>query len=687
MATLGPGAGNVISANTAGDYNSIQAIAAKVLGTPLDATPTYGYNQTLQSSQVPAGTDYRIYQSEWANLATDLLKAKIHQTGNITAETNALPVPTTTNIISEAFRKNYYDFAQAVLSGANNVDSRQYTISNVGLPSGPTGVAQKANAWNGDIYSTVTLDFASAAGARGFFNSGGLITVAATLTGTFGSLSTAKDNTWSTMFGVMGSVTIGPNSTYADAGSATPGYTITATNKGFFQLTTSPQTVFTLTPPSGAYAANSFKILAYKDGSGRYVYLNIQYNDDALVSGPATTFFGGDEYVDGILTQYIGCRRASGSYVSVNPPGVSYAGDLINVISAPALYGLSASAYYVSEGSSFDVILQTQNVNDGTQLYYTVLNFGNTPNGVVRYTASAAYFTVYSNIAKVTFTIANDLYTDGLSTMTVQLNNGLASVNINVNDNSRTPTGYQQFNYTGTTQTFTVPTGIYTLGLLMVGGGGGGGNYAGGGGGGGRVIQTTVAVYPGQQITVYPGAGGGAGGGGQTTYFGSFTALAGSPGSSGTNNGSTVAGGAGGQSGIGYGGGTVSSSGINAQYKVGGGGGGGNGSSGGNASGDSGGSGGVGTLIQNWYGNNAYYWGGGGNGGSSGGEGSSQSTAYGGGAGGGSGFNGYNGINGGGGGGGGITVGTHAANTSTNAGLTSQTGGSGGSGIVIVGWP
>jgi len=55
VATLGPGLGNVISANTLGDYNTIQAAVAKVLGAPTDGTPRYGYNQSVSSSQVSVG--------------------------------------------------------------------------------------------------------------------------------------------------------------------------------------------------------------------------------------------------------------------------------------------------------------------------------------------------------------------------------------------------------------------------------------------------------------------------------------------------------------------------------------------------------------------------------------------------------------------------------------------------------
>ena len=674
----GPGVGNTISANTINDYNTLQNIANKVLGLPTDLAPTYGYNQSLLSSQVSGGT--KITQNQWANLARDLVYARVHQTGSVN-EVNNLPVPTTSNIVTEAFRKSYYDFANTVLQNANAVaPSGQTTIVNV-------GTAARSQLWNGNISSTVTLDFGSLAGTRSFFNTGGLVTIACTLTGTFGAVSAAKDNTWSGMFGAMGTIFIGPNSTYI-SGQSTSGYTSTPVNKGYFQLTTTSTLIFTQTPPSGAYAANSFKVFANMDGSGRYMTLTIQYNDDAGVSSQTSPIYGGDEYVDGVLTQYIGVQRASGSYVSVNPPSVSFAGDLTGVIGAPSLYGLSASAYNVNEGDSFTVYLQTQNVNDGVQLYYTVSGMNNTPNNVSRWSSPFPYFTVSNNAAQLPFTINRDLYTDGVSTMTIALSNGLASTSITVNDTSGTPTGLQTFSAVGTNQ-FTVPNGIYSLQVLLLAGGGGGGNRAGGGGGGGQARLITVSTTPGATFSVIVGDGGNAGSNGGTSYFGAYSSLGGFGGGS----GSGTSGGAGGAGGNGtLSGGSASSVASNAAFLFAGGGGGSGqlngagGASGSNASGSTGGTGGYGVQINNFYGNNNFQITGGGEGGSTGAN-TGTGANYGGGQGGGVGEVGNAGSpnTGGGGGGGGVNI--SGGSAGVPATITGLAGGKGGSGLILVGWP
>ena len=115
------------------------------------------------------------------------------------------------------------------------------------------------------------------------------------------------------------------------------------------------------------------------------------------------------------------------------------------------------------------------------------------------------------------------------------------------------------FTTVGTT-TWTVPAGITTLQVLVVGGGGGGGRGRGGGGGGGGafVQNANLAVTPGQQISVTVGAGGaggtstvGATAGGQSA-FGATTAAGG--GGGGNFSGGAIAGGAGGSGGGGAGG-------------------------------------------------------------------------------------------------------------------------------------
>jgi len=86
------------------------------------------------------------------------------------------------------------------------------------------------------------------------------------------------------------------------------------------------------------------------------------------------------------------------------------------------------------------------------------------------------------------------------------------------------PVGQQEYT-TAQTTTFTVPAGCTSISAVCVGGGGGGGNdtnpdEAGSGGGGGALAyQTSIAVTPGESLTVVVGSGGGSNTNGGDSYI------------------------------------------------------------------------------------------------------------------------------------------------------------------------
>jgi len=110
------------------------------------------------------------------------------------------------------------------------------------------------------------------------------------------------------------------------------------------------------------------------------------------------------------------------------------------------------------------------------------------------------------------------------------------------------------FNASGT---FTVPTGMTGVNVLLVAGGGAGGGFGGGGGAGGLIYRPGFPITPGSPITVTVGDGGAgnttSGQSGQDSVFSTLTAKGGGYGGTRTN---PV--GAGGSGGSGGGGGTTS---------------------------------------------------------------------------------------------------------------------------------
>jgi gliding motility-associated-like protein len=148
------------------------------------------------------------------------------------------------------------------------------------------------------------------------------------------------------------------------------------------------------------------------------------------------------------------------------------------------------------------------------------------------------------------------------------------------------------FNYTGGTQTFTVPCGVHLIHVKAWGGGGSGGgadDFGGAVGGAGAFVESDFAVNPGQVITLVVGGGAGpganctAGTGGGPSGWGNGVFDGGSGGNAGGSGCSGGGGGGGGGSGV-FDGGTL--------LMVAGGGGGGSGG-GQHSSGATGGGGGV----------------------------------------------------------------------------------------------
>jgi hypothetical protein len=244
--------------------------------------------------------------------------------------------------------------------------------------------------------------------------------------------------------------------------------------------------------------------------------------------------------------------------------------------------------------------------------------------------------------------------------------------------------------------TWTVPAGVTSIQVLVVGGGGGGGyvgssgRAGGGGGAGGVVYDAAYAVTPTQEIPVFVGAGGAASTNGANSSFGTLTALGGGggqgnanglDGGSGGGGGGTTNTGTGGSGlqpasasgGFGNNGGTLYPSGTVASRGAGGGG--GAGAVGSNGAFAQGGNGGVAkdysAIFGTSYGVSGWFAGGGG--GAPGNTAGSAGTGGGGGAGNGA--------------GGGTGNGQSAiANTGSGGGggVYSGSAGTGGSGVVLI---
>jgi hypothetical protein len=285
------------------DYNNIQSKIGQVLGV---GAGNYGYNQTVLSGQV--SVNQKITAIQWQNLYNDLIAARTHQTN--ANETGNLIYPTTSTQIRESDRAAYQSYVNVI--DANRLitpPSGQGTLETYASSS-------RSSAWNGTITHTVTLTFANANTARGFFNAGGNIQISASHTP---DVSNLKNNSWQTMLTNMGTIRM----TYSGTTNTGSGTGVTNTAIGFYQLTTSPQLIFRKVTEQPTYSPNQYDIYANINGPATAVTFSIQFMDQ---SGQPNAPWGTDENVTGTLSSLLQGYRPSGASVSIPAPSQAQSG-------------------------------------------------------------------------------------------------------------------------------------------------------------------------------------------------------------------------------------------------------------------------------------------------------------------------------------------------------------------------
>ena len=370
--------------------------------------------------------------------------------------------------------------------------------------------------------------------------------------------------------------------------------------------------------------------------------------------------------------------------------------NAVNIDAQPVFSTAAGSLASVANGarSGFSTTILAADPESGGDIVYT-LESGTLPAGASLSSQSSGCV-ISGNLTAVG--------SNTTSNFTIRAKDAASNVTDRAFSISVLAPAYQTFTSSGT---FTVPSGLTTVDVLVVAGGGGAGSvHSGGGGAGGLIYRPGFSVTPGATVTVTVGDGGTGSTGtsghanGQDSVFGTLTAKGG--GKSGTNQTPGSAGGSGGGCGYGspsqggpanqptqsgesgnYGFGNPGGGpGANAPlYGTGGGGGAGAaGSAGNNGAGGAsdhpiGGPGGVGKAYTISDGTTSVYYAGGG-GGASGNGNEAGSTSQG----------------GNGGGGNGVTSGVGQSGTANRGGggggsddrSAPHGGGSGGKGVVIV---
>ena len=280
-------------------YNNLRNRIATIMGT---GAGTDGYGQAVSSVTVADNDVVRAIHMN--TLYNDMVAARIHQVGLSDPSVGTIAQISIGDVIANdtstnpnGTLKGYADFESLMTS----IEADKFLLA-ASQASTTTGATSTKSNWNGVITHIVRITWASENDRRYFFNAGGEIRTSATIAG----YVEPKSGDWDSMFIGMGTVKMN----YTETTSTGTG---SDTSIGFYDLTTSYQTIFSKSG-SGVYSANSY-IVEARLGAGNsttQVDIRISFRDDATGNV--------DENVDGLLTSILSIHRATGPYVSVLLP-------------------------------------------------------------------------------------------------------------------------------------------------------------------------------------------------------------------------------------------------------------------------------------------------------------------------------------------------------------------------------
>lgn len=290
-------------------YTTLRSGINTVMGTPAGSgNSSTGYNESIDAPSVSVGT--KVLASQWNSLRGDIRKASAHQTGTAVALTT---VDTDTGITADIH--NEFETALAT------VTSNRFSMANDQSTLSTARTEQKTSGWNGVQIHDVQLTWANANAFKAFWNAGGSIKIASSLSY---SGSEAKTLDWKSLVNDAKTVSVNYTSAFADGG----GNQGTITNKGMYDLNTNGTEVKILQDGgTNPYSENDYQIFIRYISNG--IRVRVKFRDDDSGDEPISpvppggTAGGVDENVKGTLTSVIYYRRATGSNVEVTAPSVA----------------------------------------------------------------------------------------------------------------------------------------------------------------------------------------------------------------------------------------------------------------------------------------------------------------------------------------------------------------------------
>lgn len=209
----------------------------------------YGLGETPIVA-ITAGDTIRA--THWNNLfsAMDTLAGHTADTlTSTTARTAGDPIA-----IKSALIADMATLAASVAAGSPNTTA---TTTSSALQQ-----TSSSSTWTGTFTTVFTVTFASANAMRFFFNAGGKVRVNAQRTGNGGTggATNGKDTAWTNVYNALGNIDIGSQSSTRSGSGET--LTTNGLANGFHDLTTSYQTIITVSDDTYPYTANNIKVEA-----------------------------------------------------------------------------------------------------------------------------------------------------------------------------------------------------------------------------------------------------------------------------------------------------------------------------------------------------------------------------------------------------------------------------------------
>jgi len=269
-----------------------------------------------------------------------------------------------------------------------------------------------------------------------------------------------------------------------DAPPTITNFTVNGGSPTVSTFLTNTSSIATIVITGSLFDTNSLTVLFEGNGGGNVSPLTTVINSSNQITVTVRTNLFNNTYepYDLMVTNASGLfTRLENAFVSDGAPIFVTASGTLGTIRES-----TRSSYTLSSAAATDA--------DGDTITYSI-SAGSLPAGLSFNTSTAEITGTASSV------VSNTTSTFTVSAATT-LQTSTRQFTITVNAPQVTT-----FTSTGP-GTFTVPSGVTTLGLLMVAGGGSGGSSLGGGGGGGGMLDGNITVTAGSTINLSVGAGG-----------------------------------------------------------------------------------------------------------------------------------------------------------------------------------